>query len=170
MTKADKNEEWRASDIQGYSVSSLGRVMNVGTRKVTCGVDNGEGYRRIFVRQNQHRFHVYVHRLVGMAFLPNPEGHPTINHKNLNRSDNRVANLEWCSYEHNNRHWRHYGAVERGRQGVRGLTNGEAEQIRSLYATGHYVQRELARMFGTKQQVICTIVNGKGYNFSEVSK
>lgn len=44
----------------------------------------------------------YVHRLVAMAFLPNPNNLPCINHKNENKADNNVNNLEWCSYAYNN--------------------------------------------------------------------
>ena len=45
-----------------------------------------------------------VHRIVAETFLPNKDGLPTVNHKNGDRTDNRISNLEWCSYAANNQH------------------------------------------------------------------
>lgn len=164
MSAPDANGIWRPAIIEGYEVSSMGRVRNIATGYETCGVDNGNGYRRISHRQDGRKVGVYVHRLVGAAFIPNPESLPTINHKNFDRSDNRVENLEWCSYEINNQHCRHFGKVQKGRQGVRGLTLSEVEQMRCLYVSGSHSQRSLSRLFGTSQKTVWGVIGRHSYN------
>lgn len=164
MTTPDANEIWRASSIEGYEVSSMGRVRNSVTGYVTRGIDNGNGYKRILRRQGARKVGFYVHRLVGDAFIPNPENLPTINHKNFDRSDNRVDNLEWCSYQGNNQHCRHFSKAQKRRQGVRGLTLSEVEQMRALYTSGHHSQRSLSRLFGTSQKTVWGVVGRHTYN------
>ena len=63
-----------------------------------------DGYYRINIRYNQKDKRYGVHRLVASAFLPNPENLPCVNHKDGNKMNNHVDNLEWCTVEYNNRH------------------------------------------------------------------
>lgn len=66
---------------------------------------NKDGYFMVKLRDDKKTQKGYlVHRLVGLAFLPNPEKLPEINHKDFNRSNNHVSNLEWCTRIHNVRH------------------------------------------------------------------
>ena len=103
-------EEWRC--IPGYrdcyQVSSLGRVRSnliPGSHKpngiwhILIPSTHRGGYKRVAIGQS-HKL-VLVHRLVALAFLPNPNHWPCINHKNEIPSDNRVENLEWCTVKYN---------------------------------------------------------------------
>ena len=110
------NEEWR--DIKGYEglyqVSNLGRVKKlkgVIVRKnghtlpskecIRVGFIN-QGYEMVTLSKNDKKKCHRVHRLVATAFIPNPEEFPIINHKDENKLNNRVENLEWCTYSYNN--------------------------------------------------------------------
>jgi|SRR6187401_882716 len=65
--------------------------------------NNGYEQVKIYYPIKKHK-NLLVHRLLGKAFIPNPENKPCINHKNGIRNDNRPENLEWCTYKENNHH------------------------------------------------------------------
>lgn len=59
------------------------------------------GYKEVVLIMNGERHCCRVHKLVALAFLPNPLNLPCINHLNEDKSDNRVCNLEWCTVQYN---------------------------------------------------------------------
>lgn len=103
-----------------YEVSSLGRVRSLPRRvwqtgnkceyyhtykgRVLSLVLRPSGYYEVSLTDKERRKNYSVHYLVASAFLPNPHGLPQINHKNENKADNRVDNLEWCTAKHNSNH------------------------------------------------------------------
>lgn len=102
-------EIWKA--IKGYEgkyqISNLGRVKSLDYRhtrkeKIMTPRNNGHGYLHIGIYNNNKRHCYYVHRLVAQTFIENPDNLPQVNHKDLNRQNNKVSNLEWCSIEYNN--------------------------------------------------------------------
>lgn len=84
-------------------VSDDGRVISYksGNAYELKPSDNGHGYYTVSVGARNPR---YIHRLVAETYLPNPNDYPEVNHKNGNKKDNRVSNLEWCTREYNKRH------------------------------------------------------------------
>lgn len=102
-----------------YEVSSLGRVRRV-SGFVNSGIRHSEkvwrnghilkqhkkrnGYLAVDLSKNNIVKTISVHRLVAEAFLPKIEGKTVVNHKNCNKHDNRVENLEWCTAEENREH------------------------------------------------------------------
>lgn len=109
------NEEWR--DIPGYEgfyqVSNLARVKSLGrsfehptgARAVPCKVLKqclgATGYLVVNLRKNGKTKQLKVHRLIAIAFIPNPTNKPFIDHINGIRTDNRIENLRWCTKEEN---------------------------------------------------------------------
>lgn len=103
------------SDFKGYFISDEGKVfcnLGKGNRRKTDrtvpmyevkGRPTKNGYLRVYMRSQStgKRVDRYIHRLVALHFLPNPEQKPCVNHKNCDRTDNRVHNLEWASYKEN---------------------------------------------------------------------
>jgi hypothetical protein len=104
------NEIWK--DVPGYeqhyAVSSLGRVGSIRRGYLLQPVVTRKKYTRVALQKNGQRKDFFVHRLVAMAFLANPENLPEVNHVNGNRFMNRLENLEWVSRRDNELHKNQY--------------------------------------------------------------
>lgn len=124
-TKGDESVQWRIiKGFEGYyEVSDTGLVRSVDRIvddsklhskklkgkvlklcKTQCRNGSKDGYYVVNLRQKGTSNVRFVHRLVAEAFLPNPKELPTVNHKNGNKQDNRISNLEWASHSENNTH------------------------------------------------------------------
>ena len=97
--------EWRKSEsCPFFLASSAGEIMVADTGKLARIMDNGHGYKQVQIMRNNKRYTRYVHRLVAECYLNNPENLPEINHKDGNKANNAVDNLEWCNRSQNQRH------------------------------------------------------------------
>ena len=96
-------EVWK--DVPGfegyYLISNQGRVFSTRTEKI-LREKTYLGYKKVNLCANGKRETWSVHRLVAIAFIPNPENKPTVNHINENKADNRVENLEWATIREQN--------------------------------------------------------------------
>ena len=101
-------EEWR--DIKGYEgkyqVSNLGRVKSLNynhtkKEKILSDYPNTYGYLYVNLYKNGKGKPFYIHKLVAQAFIDNPNNYREINHKDENKQNNRVENLEWCNRKYN---------------------------------------------------------------------
>lgn len=91
--------------IKGYSHYRIYRNGKIYSefinRFITPTEDSGKYLQNTLVNDQGERKTIKNHRLVAMAFLPNPENLPDINHKDFNRQNNNVDNLEWCTESYN---------------------------------------------------------------------
>lgn len=96
-------EHWKIiEDFNRYSVSDAGRIKNNHTQHILIGGDDKDGYQIVTLSNGKKQFSKRVCRLVAMAFIPNPNDSPQVNHKNENKHDDRIENLEWCTPIYNN--------------------------------------------------------------------
>lgn len=109
-------EVWKdISHHDGYQVSNYGRVRSFkNNRYGLCGTPhilktdiNSNGYERVYLGCN---YHLFVHKLVANAFIPNPHGYPVVRHKDDNRQNNHADNLKWGTQADNIQ-----DAIQRGR-------------------------------------------------------
>lgn len=93
-------EIWKPDVISEgkYSVSNMGRVMNTDTGKLLRSKPDKDGYCIVSLHLNGKYRQERVHRMVALAFIPNPDNKPTVNHLNEIKTDNRCVNLEWATY------------------------------------------------------------------------
>ena len=132
-------EEWKS--IPGYEglyeVSSYGRVKSLEISYIKKnGVmdhkpeiilrpkNNGTGYFTVCLYKNKIHKYYLIHRLVAQAFIPNPDNLSEVNHKDEDKSNNRVENLEWCDHKYN----MNYNDVQK-RRSQRMKENGIYEKI-----------------------------------------
>lgn len=102
-----ENEIWKS--IEGYpkyEVSNYGRIAclsykNTGKRGIKVQSKGKHGYMMVCLHCNGTQKSLRVHRIVCMAFIPNPNNYPSINHKDEDKTNNCVDNLEWCTCQYN---------------------------------------------------------------------
>ena len=173
-------EIWRdIKQYEGlYQVSNLGRVKRLaknsirkdgrplGLReKILKNKPSNNGYIHTCLTDKGESVFYLVHRLVAEAFIPNPKNKYSVNHKNTDKHDNAVTNLEWHTREEQMIH-----AVEKGKSGIKGeknirskLTQEQANQIRISYKKGNITQKELSEYYNVSRQLIGYIINHKRY-------
>lgn len=140
-----------------YEISNLGRVRShhpSPRRKSEFLKDaNIRGYRMVVLSKGDGSKpkSALVHRLVAIAFLGEAPDvrRPTVNHKNLNKADNRVENLEWLSHADNNRHAAPLIPHQRGEERPNAkLTEQSVREMRARYSAGGITFDELGAQFG----------------------
>lgn len=151
-----------------YEVSNTGKIRSLcgryGYKNLLKQCIGSGGYLIVTLCNKGTQKTVNVHRLVASAFLENKDNLPCVNHKDGNRLNNDVSNLEWCSYYYNNT----YGdrltksALKRGKPVV-------CVETGVIYPNGHAAQRETS----IPQSKIWCCCNGKrntagGYHWSYV--
>lgn len=167
-------EIWR--DIKGYEglyqVSNYGRVKSLPriknnrqgsfkTKETILNFScNSAGYYTAGLWKNKKRKTFQVHRLVAQAFIPNIDKKPIINHKDEDKTNNCVNNLEWCDDKYNN----HYGTA-RERQ-----TKACSKEVFQYTLEGKFVKKytstmDAERKTGFKSPNICNCCNGKGKTY-----
>ena len=130
-------EIWKSLDrIPGYEVSNQGRVRSnkSGEPKIMTMVENNKGYLMCCLYNNKKRITGYAHRLVAEAFLPTVRNihESEVNHKDKNRKNNTIDNLEWVSYIENAFHKvnpNRYHLIDRLKNAIDQLSNDQLEEI-----------------------------------------
>lgn len=92
-------------DYPNYYITSTGKVLSAYKKGEELAVRIGkQGYAYVNLYNENGRKTKKIHRLVAETFIPNPLNYPQINHKDGNKLNNRVENLEWCNASQNTRH------------------------------------------------------------------
>ena len=158
---------WR--DIPGYKGAYIayddGRIGYPHRTDFLKPTPTNGGYRRVTLYKNEGgkttRKSFMVHRLVAMAFIPNPQNKPQVNHINGNKSDNRVENLEWCTATENMIH-----SVKTGLRDMTCCTNATKKKVVQSTIGGEHIKTwdsmsDAARELGLKVSNISHCCSGR---------
>lgn len=169
---ATTNERWLPVNWRGfekhYSVSSLGRIRSEITRpgttagKIKSCFAGQHGYVLAALSVGGVNHRVGLHQLVALAFIPNPEGKRCVNHKNGNRADNRVENLNWMTHKENSQHaMKDLGWAEKRKRGSAHfrakVTEAIVMEIRRKAAAG-VMLKDIAAEVGLNASTVSSIV------------
>ena len=162
-----ETEIWKAHpDIPAIEVSSLGRVRTLD--RVVSSKGNGtrfqkgqvlkqfiinNGYLLVNIPINGKWASKLVHRLVAQTFIKNPDNLPEINHKDSDRTNNNVSNLEWCSHSYNIQYREKFGEALGHPVFAVNLTTLEVSRFLS--------QREAERTLGVSQGNVSDVIKGE---------
>ena len=97
-------EIWKQSIVENYEISNLGKIRNKKTNRIIKPDKEEKGYCRLTIKLNGKKKHYAVHRLVAIAFIPNPNNLPQVDHIDNDKSNNRVDNLRWVSNKENSQY------------------------------------------------------------------
>lgn len=106
---------------------------------------------------------VLLHRIVAICFIPNPNKYPVVNHKDGNKHNNSINNLEWCNQKHNLQHAISSGLSKapygKGSQnGFSILTEDQVIKMREMFDSGEYKQRDIMKIFNVHRNTVCNVV------------
>lgn len=178
-----EKEEWRP--IKGYEgfyeVSSFGRIkslpytVNNGRllrerkykEKILTGYIDAHGYAYIkLAKRDGRQKTAKIHRLVAKAFIPNPDNLPQINHKDENKRNNRVDNLEWCTARYN----LNYGSRSKKYMRKVSMIDLETNKVIKVFDSMKDVEKEL-KIGHSKVSCVChgkrNSAGGYGWRFAD---
>lgn len=168
-------EEYKIYDFFGtlYRIYENGKIYNCQTKRFISGQITKFGYRRVCLRnRSKHQIkYLFIHRLVALCWLPNPDNLPYVNHKDFNRLNNSVDNLEWCTTEYNVKYSKDAGHYcnEGTKNPNHKLSKGQVDKIRFLWDNKVITNKsELGRMFNVSDSMIYCIVKRQNWKYQQI--
>ena len=149
-------KEVKFEDIQkAYLITSDGKIINKTTNKEKKTFISNNGYKRVTLWFNGKQKKMSVHRLVAMAFIPNPDNLPQVNHIDGNKQNNSVENLEWCNQRHNTKEAYKLKLIK-----------SKSTKVNQYDLKGNYIKtwdsiKEACEKLNLNHGNICTICSGK---------
>lgn len=154
-----------------YLVSDFGRIKNAKTGYIRKNVlDKDTGYYQLYLCFGSRSSHktIKVHRAVAQTFIPNQNNLPEVNHKDGNKTNNCVINLEWCTAQENAIHAYKNGLTPTGEKSVFSkLTQEDVDYIRANHKPKdkEYGSAALGRKYNVHPSTISKIVHNKNWKW-----
>lgn len=166
-------------DKDNFEVSDFGRLKKLSRKsvykyspdtkeKIWYGNKSFKGYmKRVFKVDGKNKYW-FIHRLVAILFVPNPENKPCVNHKDGVKTNNHYTNLEWCTDAENNEHGFKMGLLKRGRN-IKPYISVKDEwsfnkPVIDLQTGVFYKTFEVAKLVGTSKTYMTKMLRGEKKN------
>lgn len=153
--------------FEDYFINEYGEIIStkrVPSGKILEGHINVYGYRRVHLRIKGGSIRTFIHNLVAITFIPNPENKPCINHIDGDKLNNHKSNLEWCTWSENLKHAHENGLRKSGKKtlpkDLMDLVKLKYETERTEWGERYHSHRSLAIITGLTKKVITRILNG----------
>ena len=145
-----------------YRVREDGVIVSHRGRVLSHQIDRKGYHRVVLIAGRKRRLHTGVHRLVALTYLSNPEGKPEVNHKDGDKSNNHVSNLEWCTSAENVQHSARLGLAHYPTGFAARRTRLTPELIADIHRMiGDGVkQTEISKLTGISQSTVSQVKRG----------
>jgi hypothetical protein len=128
-------------DFDGYSITDCGKIYSHKTNRFVKSFVGTSGYLATSLRRNGKTVGVAIHRIVAKAYLPINPDKDVVNHKDGNKLNNHVSNLEWCTYSENSIHAQNQGLTPKPPSwiGKKGYDHNRSMEVIEIDASGNEV-------------------------------
>ena len=162
-----------------YQIDAHGRILSLERRVKTKGnvyrtipehfltwQPTYDGYMFAKLTKEKIKKCIKIHRLVALAFIPNPSNKPQVNHKDGNKKNNSIDNLEWVTGKENMAHAVENNLNNCGRGEAQGHSKATDEMVLKMreHAKGGRTHQSIADEFGFSRSAVTSIINKKRWN------
>jgi hypothetical protein len=163
--------KYEIKDIPGYEgiykIDTEGNVYSLKRNKILKPWFDKDGYHKVAVCRKGTEKHVSIHRIMCEVFIPNPQNKPTVNHKDGNKKNNSLSNLEWATISENSQHAYDNDLRKAPCSGLgrRGIINSNSKKINqytldNLLINTFYGFQEAGRRTGINPFHISSVCSG----------
>jgi hypothetical protein len=181
----DMKEIWK--DIKGfeklYQISNIGNVKRLPRKSTNRHGDYilserflslhviPNGYKVVVITYNNKQYTKYIHRLIAESFIDNYENKKCVNHKDGNKLNNNISNLEWCTFQENVSHAIRIGLTPQRTSKGNPMRKLEEKQIKYIFELAEkYTNPELSEIFNVSIETISGILNNKIWGYLNYEK
>lgn len=166
-----KEEYKKLNNYSHYRIFSNGKIYSEFINKFITSTQDSSGYlQNTLVDDQGNRKTIKTHRLVAMAFLPNPNNYSDVNHKDFNRKNNNITNLEWCTEEYNTHYTRDYNLIfnSKSYKKLSPLTEEQVLLVPTLLNYGFSIKL-ISKLYNVGHITIRNIIKGRTWRWLKLS-
>ena len=148
--------------LTDYLISDKGKVFSIKRKslKLLKSTKSSSGYRKVRLSINGKIYNRTIHRMVAETFIPNPKNKKEVNHKDGNKSNNNVSNLEWTTRKENAIHAYDHGLFGIGESfSASDISNSQCEKICKLLENTDYSTVKISKMVNCSKKIVRDILH-----------